>query len=54
MQNSRKKLDYYRVLGVSRNASLTDINTAYKKLALKFHPDKTGGEMNHKSEFQKV
>ena len=37
---SKKKEDFYSVLGLDKNASETDIKKAYRKLALKWHPDK--------------
>lgn len=46
-------VDYYRVLGLASNASDEDIKRGYKKLAVKYHPDKTS-DKNHHELFIKI
>lgn len=46
------KRDYYDVLGVAKNATDDDIKKAYRKLAMKYHPDRNQGEGAKKAEEQ--
>ncbi len=46
--------DYYEILGVSKDASTDDLKKAYRRLALKFHPDRNPGDKSAEDMFKKA
>ncbi len=48
------KRDYYEVLGVARGANEADLKSAFRKLAMKFHPDRNPGDKDCEHHFKEV
>ena len=51
---SQTQIDYYQTLGVSRDADGTTIKSAYRKLAMKWHPDRNPGDAEAEARFKAV
>ncbi|KAG1437072.1 hypothetical protein G6F56_013281 [Rhizopus delemar] len=53
-QKRSLRKDYYKILGVSKTATETEIKKAYRKLALQHHPDKNAGDEPSEVRFKEI
>src|SRR5271167_822289 len=51
---TRVKADYYEILGVSRDCGDQELKSAYRKLALKYHPDRNPGNAEAEEHFKEA
>src|SRR3954465_13522781 len=54
MATMASKRDYYKILGLQRDASERDIASAYRKLAVKYHPDSNPGDAEATEKFKEA
>ena len=46
--------DYYEILGVSKSADDKELKTSYRKLAMKYHPDRNKGNASAEQKFKEI
>jgi len=51
---SQKKQDYYAVLGIDKGTSDADLKKAYRKMAMKYHPDRNAGNKSAEEQFKTI